>query len=101
MRNLVEKTDELQCEMNHLYILLISFNEYLDSLPQFDSRTIDMERDDGLKAINCLLGFHVVLNCLIIELSEIEEKNCKICNKSEWLTEKIEPIFDNGDDNEE
>ena len=75
MRNLVEKTDELQGEMNHLYILLISFNEY------FDSRTIDMERDDGLKAINCLLGFHVVLNCLIIELSEIEEKTVKFVIK--------------------
>ncbi len=100
MRTLVKKTDALQLEMNHLYTLLISFNEYLDSLPQFDPETIDMETNNGLKAINSLLGFHVVLGCLIIELSEIEEKNCKICNNSQWLTKNINPVFNKGDKNE-
>lgn len=99
MRTLVEKTNALQLKMNHLYTLLISFNEYLDSLPQFGPETINME-NNGLKAINSLLGFHVVLGCLIIELCEIEEKNCKICNNRQGLTKKINPVFNKGDKNE-
>lgn len=97
MSNLVEKANEMQSIMNLLYTLLISFREHFDSLPAFDSETIDVEIENGSKAINSLLGLHTILNCLIIELCKISERNSEICNKSNLLTEKIKPVYYKGE----